>query len=500
MARDGNPLSVEARKNRSYLFYGFSIVIMVIIGVSLIGTLAPSGFGDAGSTLVFGTYDGQEITFTPNNFFGASYEWHYRDQSSRFPEGVDQRILAYGVWRQAFNDTVLHTARVHAALAGGVHVSQQRVDQALITSIASYEDLEEMPVATREGNLERLRELLVRQRYADDLTRGRLSSGNEVTFYEEMIRDERRFEFISLADDAYPDSEVAAYGEANAADFRRVDLSRIQIRGGADAAEEIRQRIVSGTATFEDQARAHSQDEFADQGGELGFRYFYQVSQDFTDPETAERVFALAEGEVSEVLASGVEETRYLYRADSRVVQPDFSDTDTIAKIRAYLTTAERGLVENYLLAQADRFGVAAAQSDFHTAASELDLTVHTTEWFPINYRNGAAPRPVATTGELPLLAGAANFDEFFQQGFALQRRGDVSKAIRLPDRVIVLSFLDEREIPSENLRSAAGESVLDLFIAQARNADLEWWVNTNGLLEDTFSQAFAAITGSSGG
>jgi hypothetical protein len=182
------------------------------------------------------------------------------------------------------------------------------------------------------------------------------------------------------------------------------------------------------------------------------------------------------------------------------VVQPDFSDTDTIAKIRAYLTTAERGLVENYLLAQADRFRVAAAQSDFHTAASELDLTVHATEWFPINYRNGAAPRPVATTGELALLAGAANFEEFFQQGFALQRRGDVSKAIRLPDRVIVLSFLDEREIPSENLRSAAGESVLDVFIAQARNADLEWWVNTNGLLEDTFSQAFAAITGSSGG
>ncbi len=501
MARGGNPLSVEARKNRSYLLYGFSVVIMAIIGVSMIGTLAPSGVGSGGSSLVFGIYDGQELSYTPTNYFGASYERYYRDYTTQVPEGTDQRLLRSTIWRRAYSATVLHTAQVHAAVAGGVHVSQQRVDQTLIEQVASYEDLEQMPVTAREGNLQRLHELLLRQRYREDLTRGRLSTDNEVAFYEEMIRHERRFEFVSLSHDSYPDSEVAAYGETNAGDFRRVDLSRIQLTGGAEAAEQIRQRIVSGTTTFEDQARAHSQDGLRDSGGDMGFRYFFDVSRDFNDPETAERLFALAEGEVSAVLEGRSEGVLYLYRADSRVIEPDFSDADTIATVRAYLLDFELGQVEDYLLAQADRFAVAASQSDFHTAASDLDLTVHATEWFPINFRNSASLRQVRAAGDQSLLSGAAGFEDFFQQGFALQRIGDVSAPVRLTNQVIVLSLLDEREAPQEHLRNdALGESMFGWFTTQAIDADLVWWVNTSGLLEDNFSQAFAAITNGSGG
>lgn len=497
MARSGNPLSVEARKNRSYLLYGFSVAVMIIIGVSMIGTLAPSGVGTSGSTLVFGTYDGQDLSYTPTNFFGASYDRYYQYYTAQAPEDTDQRRLLNEIWRDAYHATVLHTAQVRLAVNGGVHVSRQRVDETLIESVARYEDLEQMPVTTREGNLERLHELLLRQRYADDLARGRLSSQNEMAFYEEMIRHERRFEFISLRYNAYPDAEVAAYGEAHADDFRRVDLSRIQVGGGAEAAEDIRQRIVSGTATFEDQARAHSQDGFRDSGGDMGFRYFFDVSRAFEDPEPANQIFALDEGEVSAVLPGRPEGVFYLYRADSRVIEPDFSDADTLDMVRAYLITFERGRVEDFLLAQADRFTVAASQSDFRAAAADLDLAVHTTEWFPINFRSSVSLREVRATGDQPLLAGAAEFEDFFQQGFALQRIGDVSAPVRLADQVIVLSLLDERDLPREHLRNEViGESMFGWFATQAFNADLWWWVNNNGLLEDNFSQAFAAITG----
>ncbi len=499
MARGGNPLSVDARKNRSYLLYGFSIVVMVIIGVSMIGTLAPTGLDGTQSTTVFGTFDGREISFSPTNYFGAAYQWHYRDQSSRLPEDIDQRVLLYQVWQRAYRDAVVHAAQVQAAAAGGVHVSQPRVDQSFIESVAAYEDLETMPVATREGNLERVRELMMRQRYVDDLTRDRLSSGDEVAFYEEMIGRERRFEFVSLTYDAYPDAEVVAYGEANAADFRRMDLSRIELRGGADAAAQIRERILSGSATFEDQARAHSQDQFRDQGGDIGFRYFHDLNRDFTDRQTAEQVFALAEGDVSEVLESRLADVFYLYRANSLVIEPDFADVDTVAAVREYLIAQERGRVEDYLLAQGDRFAVAAAQNDFQAAADDYGLTVHATEWFPINFRNAASWRQVAATGEQPLLAGAADFEEFFQQGFALQRTGDVSAPIRLPDRVLVLRLIEERQVAPEDLQTAAGGSVFEWFTAQALNADLEQWIGNSGLWEDNFGQAFAAITNDGG-
>lgn len=500
MARGGNPLSVDVRKNRSYLLYGFSIVVMVIIGVSMIGTLAPTGLdGAQPGTVVFGAFDGQEISYSPTNYFGAAYQWHYRDQTSRLPEDTDQRVLQYQVWQRAYRDALVHAAQVSAAAAGGVHVSQQRVDRGFIESIAAYEDLAEMPVATREGNLERVRELMVRQRYVDDLTGGRLSSGAEVAFYEEMIGHERRFEFVSLAYDAYPDAEAAAYGEANAADFRRIDLSRIELRSGADAAAQIRERILSGSATFEDQARAHSQDQFRDQGGDAGFRYFHDVSGDFTDRQTAEQVFALAETEVSEVLAGRQDDVFYLYRADSRVIEPDFTDPDTIAAVRDYLLTQERGRVEDYILAQGDRFAVAASQSDFQAAADEAGLTVHATEWFPINFRNAVSWRPVAAADGQPLLTGAADFEEFFQQGFALQRTGDVSPPIRMGDRVVVLRLTEERQTAPEDLQTVAGGSAFEWFTAQALNADLEQWIGASGLWEDNFGPAFAAITNAGG-
>lgn len=499
MARGGNPLSVDVRKNRSYLLYGFSIVVMVIIGVSMIGTLAPTGLDGAQPASVFGTFDGQEISFSPTNYLGAAYRWHYRDLSSRLPEDTDRRQLLYQVWQRAYRDALMHAAQVRAAAAGGVHVSQQGVDRSFIESVAAYEDLAEMPVTTRAGNLERVREVMTRQRYVDDLTGGRLSSAAEVAFYEEMIGRERRFEFVSFTDGSYPDAEAAAYGEANAADFRRIDVSRIELRS-ADAAAQVRERILSETATFEDQARAHSQDPYRDQGGDVGFQYFHQLSGDFADPQAAEQVFALARDDVSEVLAGRQDDVFYLYRANSPVIEPDFADADTVAAVRAYLLTQERGRVEDYVLAQGDRFVVAASQSDFHAAAAEAGLTVHATEWFPINFRNAASWRPVAAADGQPLLSGAAEFEEFFRQGFALQRAGDVSAPIRLPDGVVVLRLLEERQAAPEDLQTVAGGSVFEWFTAQALNADLEQWIGASGLWQDNFGPAFAATIANTGG
>ena len=490
MVQGDNPLSVEARKNRSVLLYGLSIAVMVIIGVSLIGTLAPTGGGRAGGPLVFGTFDGREITFSPTNYFGASYDSYRRRYATQQFEDDDQLALLRAIWSGAYRDTVLHTAMVQVALAGGAHVSERRVDQTLIDSV-SYENLQQMPAPTREGNLERLRELLLRQRYVNDVTAGRYSSNDEIAFYEGMLADERRFEFISIAYDAYPDEELARYGQANAADFRRIDLSRILVEGGAEAAAQIHQRITSGTATFEDQARAHSQDEFAEQGGDIGFRYFFDLALDFDDLQDAEQVFALADGAVSAVLQGRF--GHVIYRADSRVIEPDFADPDTLAVVRAYLNQNERGLVEDYFLARADRFKVAASQADFHTAAADLDLTVHSTEWFPINYQNATSLRPVAASGGSGLLAGAAALPEFFLGAFALQRPGDVSVPIRLRDSVIVLRLLEEREASPEDLRNAAGDSMFEWFTSRALDSDLQVWVYSSELLEDNFEEAFAA-------
>lgn len=492
MEKGGNPLSVEARRNRSYLLYGLSIVVIAIIGVSLIGSLAPSGGGRRGQAILFGTFDGQEITFSPTNYFGASYANYQSRYATQQAQANDQPALSRAIWRGAFRDTVLHTAMVKEALAGGVHVSERRVDQTLIDSV-SYENLQQMPASTREGNRERLRELLLRQRYAEDMTRGHYSSSAEIAFYEGMIKDERRFEFVSMAYETYPDEELIRYGQENAADFRRIDLSRIRIDGGDEMATQIHQRITSGNATFEDQARAHSQDQFADQGGDIGFRYFFEIALDFDDSELAERVFEIAEGAVSEVLENRFG-NRVIYRANSRVIEPDFANAETLARVRIYLTENERGQVEDYFLSQADRFAVAASQSDFHAAAEEFGLTANTTEWFPINYQNATSLRRVTASSDSGLLAGASAFEQFFLQGFALQRPGDVSMPIRLRDSVIVLRLLEKREILPEDLRNAAGDNMFEWFVSQALDSDSQVSTFSSERFEDNFDQAFAQV------
>jgi hypothetical protein len=361
----------------------------------------------------------------------------------------------------------------------------------------SYENLQQMPAPIREGNRERLRELLLRQRYVEDLTRGRYNPKGEIEFYEEMIRSERRFEFISMAYNAYPTEELSRYGEANAADFRRIDLSRIRLTGSSEAAAQIHQLITSGTATFEDQARAHSQDGFAEQGGDVGFRYFFEIASDFDDREKAEQIFALADGTVSQVLENRFE-NRIIYRADSIVIAPDFSDESTLEIVRAYLNQNERGLIEDYFLARADQFSVAASQSDFQTAANELDLTVHTTDWFPINYQNATSLRRVTATENPELLSNASAFEQFFLQGFALQRPGDVSVPIRLQNSVVVLRLLEERDSPPENLRNTAGDSMFKWFSLRAIDSDLKVRVFSNQQqFSDNFDEAFAQIQSS---
>ncbi len=496
MAQGSNRLSVEAGRNRSLILYGFSIVVIVIIGVSMIGTLAPSRRAQTGDEVVFGTYNGQDITFNSTNYFGSSYESYRRRYETQDTAEDDRQGLSRAIWYGAFRDTVLHTAIVQAALEGGAHVSERRVDQTLIDAV-SYENLQQMPAPIREGNRERLRELLLRQRYVEDLTRGRYNPKGEIEFYEEMIRSERRFEFISMAYNAYPTEELSRYGEANAADFRRIDLSRIRLTGSSEAAAQIHQLITSGTATFEDQARAHSQDGFAEQGGDVGFRYFFEIASDCDDREKAEQIFTLADGTVSPVLENRFE-NRIIYRADSIVIAPDFSDESTLEIVRAYLNQNERGLIEDYFLARADQFSVAASQSDFQTAANELDLTVHTTDWFPINYQNATSLRRVTSTENPELLSNASAFEQFFLQGFALQRPGDVSVPIRLQNSVVVLRLLEERASPPENLRNTAGDSMFKWFSLRAIDSDLKVRVFSNQQrFSDNFDEAFAQIQSS---
>jgi hypothetical protein len=103
------------------------------------------------------------------------------------------------------------------------------------------------------------------------------TSGAEKSFMLAMASPERSFRYVAFPFNAFPDDQYRAFGLENAHLFTRMKLSRITIRSGERDAKAIRDRILADPSAFEESARSHSQDGFADKGGEMGFREYQEL-------------------------------------------------------------------------------------------------------------------------------------------------------------------------------------------------------------------------------
>src|SRR5208282_5741561 len=133
--------TIQKRHESHPLLYGFSVVVLVVVVVTFVlagpgGPLSRGGAGGNGS-IVFGTYDGREISYYPGSYFAQR-----RDQiaSQMKPNSAqDQTAMIQSVWYQAFLGTAEHVAILAQADAAGVSVSRDAVTTAL-TSYSGYLD------------------------------------------------------------------------------------------------------------------------------------------------------------------------------------------------------------------------------------------------------------------------------------------------------------------------------------------------------------------------
>ena len=408
--------------------------------------------------------------------------------------------MAYQVWRAAFDQTVNHVAILQQAQKSGLWITENRVEQALLRSgpytvngrfsEAAYNAAS---AAERFTTRKLFREELFQEQYLRDVVEGMLANGKESDFFAEMATPERSFDFVSWPFTAYPDSEVAAYGEQNRDKFRRIKLSRILVKSGKKEAEEIRKKLVDKTSSFEELARSHSRDAFAEKGGDMGSRYQYDVAQDFEKTEPVGRIFQLAAGALSPV-----EESKYgwaIYRADEAATSPDAQDPDTLKVVRDYLMRYERGRVEDWFLTQAKGFGEAARKDGLQPAAAAAGLTVHSTAAFPLTYQGFfGTVTTLAAQGASgsPDLSSATYSEEFFQKAFAL-KAGEVSDPLPLEEQVLVLQLKAEEPLSPE-VKNAITQSVPS-FVAQTTQADLQEHLVDPAKLVDNFNAVFSENT-----
>lgn len=485
---------VEKKRTQHPVIYALSVVILVVIVVTFVFTGTGRGMRGGGSKIEFGRYRGKPVEYYANSYF----DQQVNDINSRLGKSADEDIEAkrYYVFRYAFDQTVAHVAYLAEAERSGAWVSEDRVDQALIRSgpwtyggVFNEERYRAASNPDKYAYRKLFREQLLAEQFQRDVALDPRISSQEVEFFKAMAGPQRRFSLVSYPFGDYPDAEVKAYGEKNIDRFRRIKLSQILIKSSENEAREIRRKLDDRSASFEDLARAHSKDSYADKGGDAGWRYAYDLESDFEDKTPLEDVLALPEGALSPVLKS-----RFgwlIYRCDSPALRPDLNDAETLKVVRTYVGRYEKGQVEDYFLKQAEAFRQRAKEVGFVGAALSLNVKTHQTEFFPLTYQGLFGP--VQAVGGDPDLSSATNSEEFFLKTFRLAP-GELSEALLLEDRVVVLKLDELRETPQEQLDQIA--LALPQFVQSTRQADVQEALLKPEYIQDDFQKTYSSIFG----
>jgi parvulin-like peptidyl-prolyl isomerase len=470
--------------------YAGSVALLVIIVVAFVGGPLVGRIG-ANQPMVFGTYDGEEILYAPGNYLARQTEVLYDQLQDSSAQSYEYQ--AYQVWKGAYDRTVVRTAMLQAAEKAGLYVSDNQVDEILLTTGPYMENgafsetrYNSTPNSERFKYRSLYREEYTQQLYLQDVLHYGLYSSKEADFLKEMASEERAFNYALIGYDDFPSDQVSAYADVNAAQFRKIKVSRITMKSSREDTEIVRQQIVDGTATFEDQARNFSSDAFAEEGGDMGWMEYSALAADFSSNAELEALFLLQKDQIS-----GVFDTSFgwvIYRADEAATDPDLEDPDTLDSIRSYMERFERGRIEDYLLASAEGYVTTAALLSFQEAADEYGVDVKKTDSFPINFGNVYYFSPVQSSDGSSEL-GSAAYDETLLTMLFNLKEGDISEPIVLSDGVGVFQLADQTTLPEEEVEFLGDYYP---FIAQQNiEQDLNSHILASDAFEDNFTEVF---------
>lgn len=496
MARTDNTPSPEKKKKdpankRTGLYIG-SVIVFILATVTFIGAPAIGGSMGGGSSarIEFGSYRGRPIEYAQGNFFERQLRTIAEQQNQAGSEDLESQL--YWIWRQAFEAAAVHTAIMYYSDQGNMDVSEDRIDIELAQYPAflengsfSSERYQAMPAAERFSLRSYIKEVLIHQQFLEDMIGDNRHSEGEVAFLQDMARTERRFSFVSFAFDDFPQEQVLNYAEENADLFRRINLSSITINTGRTDADEVHRQAVEGVSSFEELARTHSADIFSEQGGEMGWEYYYDLEPDFVDVAQLEEVFSLRAGEISPVIET---RTGYVfYRVNEPTQALDLDDAATIEVVRDYMDTFARGQIEDFAFARAEAFAEAAEELGFNAAAEQLGVDVERTEFFPLNYQGvPLLEQPRAMEGAD--LDNAASLETFFRAAFSISE-DETSSPLVLRNKVVVLSLDDERTAPANTIDTI--ERFYGNYLQNFQQQDLQRTLLNPEYLEDNFNDVF---------
>jgi hypothetical protein len=497
---DGSAKSefIQRFKTNPFIFIG-TIVILVIVVVAfvLVPAIVPEvGFG-AMTDLNFGAYDKIPITYVPGNYFARVVENMARYMQSSLNDG-NYQMVEYQIWRGAFEETVVHTGILQEMRRAGYTAPQEVVDREVAQlpqfqengrfSAARYRMLDN---TTRMALWRDVQESIAEEQYRSDINNLRISSQEEA-FIAAMAKKERRFDMVAFPLDTYPDAEILAYAAANPDLFRVTHLSKLTVNASEREAQQVLASIQDGTMTFEDAARTHSQDTYAERGGDMGIKMAYELTVEVPDAQERAAVIAVPRESYSAIVK--VPSGWAFFRAEETAYPVNTDDAALFEKIRAYVTDFERGRMEDWLINRAQEFIAAVNEGDFDTAAGDQGLTKQSFGPLPLNYgevnlfttlSSLSVPELTSTTG-----SNLAGSNEIFWRTAFFTPLNTPSSPLVIGNNVLVLYPLEEtdkEEADVENIKSTYSSYWLSYNTDQSTRS----YFLSSDKLEDRFLEAF---------
>jgi hypothetical protein len=368
-----------------------SVIILVLITITFIGGdfLSGGGLGGSGDDWVFGYYDNIPITLVQGNMFAQFSEQIRQRAQSQGADLNDFRVNAQ-IWRQAFEQTVVHIAVLNLVNKSNYTVSERAVNRAVL-QLPHFQSngrfsstlYNQMPESRRLSLWRQLQEELNKSVFFEDFNRLKIPE-NEARFISNMASPMRSFDMVSFNVDDYPDAEFLSFAQENASLFNSIHMSKITMTGSEREARRVLASIENGTVTFEDAARVNSQDGFSDRGGDMGTRYFFELEGDIPNSEDRNTVFNLRRGEVSGLISSGNEWV--IFRIENETTLADFEDSIVMDRVRSYVRSVARGRMEDWAIAQARDFAAEAIEYGFDNVARWRNMERRSFGPVPINY------------------------------------------------------------------------------------------------------------------
>ena len=474
---------VDKKIKQHPILYIFSAIILVIIVVTFIGAPIAGNFS-SGKRIVFGEYDGEKIEYYPGNYLS--------NQKDMLAQNMDNsnnnnfQLQAYQIWRGAFERTILHVALLKEVIDSGFIASDDKIDTAIVKYgpyTVNGEFITERYNSTsnmeKKQNRKYIEETVIKEQYINDFFYGKKISTAEKDFIKDMASVEKSFNIVKLPFSDYPEAEVQKYASNNSDLFRSMNLNKITILSGKKDAEKVYSIVKENPDSFADNAKNHSKDSFADNGGEMGNVFFYSLKTELKNPADADDVFKLSNGSISSLMETN--NGWVFYKSGSTVNTETGTDT-----VKEYMLKYELGKIEDYFTAKAKSLKIS---ENLISAALDEDYEVIKTESFPINYGNTMFFKPVKVQDKGNSLNNLAYNDDFLQTAFAL-KEGEVSEPVIVNNAVLVISLNSVTE-PEESMRDLL-DSYYPYIVQQINDSSLSSFYISSDKVSDNFNETFS--------